>query len=193
MSHSSSTSWKTCWLVGALGPAHTASDSRSLSADPAQRSPLAAGWRACQCGARWWSKRTRRRQPHSTSAPTCCGTWRPCQAARGTPSPPTAAAALKLARWSSPRRRGRRTRWYWHPSDTKQSHHCSLQSTEAQRDECRSTQSLLLTVYKVLFWNNLLLFCEPILSVKKSKDWAENIELMLLLWILWDAASFNPK
>lgn len=83
-------------------PARTASGSRSLSCGPARRSPLEEGWTVCLCGRRWSSKKTQRRQPHSTSAPGSSGTWLPCPAARGTPGPPTIAAASKWAHWSSP-------------------------------------------------------------------------------------------
>lgn len=86
-----------------LSPAHRGSGSRSLSAGPARKSLPTEGWRACLCGGRWSSRRTLRRRPRSTFAPVNSGTWRLYPAARGTPGPPTTAAAWKWARWSSPR------------------------------------------------------------------------------------------
>lgn len=83
-------------------PARRVSGSHSLSAGLARMSPPAGGWRACPCGEQWSSMRTRRRQPHSTSAPASSGTWQPCRATHGTPSPQTAAAAWRWVRWSSP-------------------------------------------------------------------------------------------
>lgn len=202
MSHSSSTSplKAQCidtllWLV--LWPAHTASGSRSLSDGPARRSPPAAGWKACLCGARWWSRRTRRRRPRSTSAPASCGTWRPCRAARGTLGPQTAAAAWRWARWSSPWRRRRRVtpddinipqildnditavcraQWSWH-----------TMAAETWGDEWRARVQLscqpllLLAVLKVSFENNLHLFCKPIFAAERSRDRAGHAELLLLL------------